>query len=71
MLVRVNLEEPDLARVDRLAGVVPLVTKRTALVAALVRLGLAAAERDPRALVEPVGPAPGASGESARVGRSG
>jgi hypothetical protein len=51
MLLRLVLPPCDLARIERLRKRVPLVTKRTALAAELLRLGLEAAERDPAALV--------------------
>lgn len=53
-MIKLTLPEVELARVDRLRGFVPLVTRRTALVRELVRLGLEVAEKDPARLVRPV-----------------
>jgi hypothetical protein len=50
-LVRVPLPADQIARLDRLRGTVPVVTRRTALVAQLVRLGLDVAEQEPARLV--------------------
>lgn len=53
MVLKVVLPDGDVARVERLRGAVPLVTRRSALVRELVRLGLEVAESDPARLVAP------------------
>ncbi|MCO5172461.1 MAG: hypothetical protein M9894_39695 [Planctomycetes bacterium] len=54
MVLRLVLPDDELARVERLRGVVPLVTRRTALVRELVRVGLETVEKEGTArLVRP------------------
>lgn len=57
MVLRVSLAPDALARVDRLRReVAPIATRRTRLVAELVRVGLEEVERNPARLVRPALP---------------
>lgn len=51
MTLRLVLPAEQLARLERLRGAVPMVTRRTALLRELVRVGLEVAEREPERLV--------------------
>lgn len=68
-MLRIPLPAADLARLDRLRVRVPLATRKTALAAEVLRVGLDLVERDPSALfravladpvepVEPIEPSP-------------
>lgn len=53
VVLRLNLSEAEVARLDRLRGSVRLATRRNALLRELVRVGLDVAEREPERLVRP------------------
>lgn len=53
MVLRLVLPDEQLARLERLRGAVPLITRRSALVRELVRVGLDVVEREPSRLVRP------------------